>query len=181
MKGVLALAGAAALALIAKFTGLDFSSGSDVASAGSGDGSTAPPAEPGPVAVEAPEKKNSAKDESSAAKRDDTAEIQRLFRANRSDVIVEAEGEVVHLLPDDTRGSQHQLFLVQLTNDITLKLSHNIDLAPRVDALRKGDTIRFHGEYEWNAKGGVVHWTHRNTRGGSHEHGWLEHEGQRYW
>ena len=97
----------------------------------------------------------------------------------RSGVHVEAEGEVVHLLPDDTRGSQHQLFLCELSNGITLKISHNIDIAPYIP-LEKGDTVRFRGDYEYNDKGGVVHWTHRNTRGGSHPHGWILHEGKKY-
>ncbi|MEL6431008.1 MAG: DUF3465 domain-containing protein [Planctomycetota bacterium] len=202
LKGLLALVGAAVLALIAKFTGVDLSAltgGS--ADAGSTDVAEAP-AEPGGAAADpapsagsqpgAPPKSTPPASEEPAANlpgeparaksnRDDTNEIRKLFRANRSDVIVEAEGEVVHLLPDDTRGSQHQLFLVELTNGITLKLSHNIDLAPRIDALRKGDSIRFHGEYEWNAKGGVVHWTHKAKGNSSHEHGWIEHEGRRYW
>ncbi|MEM6674475.1 MAG: DUF3465 domain-containing protein [Planctomycetota bacterium] len=110
---------------------------------------------------------------------DDTEKIQRLFSGMRSDVIVEAAGEVVHILPTDNRGSRHQLFLVELSSGQTLKLSHNIDIAPTIP-LEEGDTVRFRGEYEWNQKGGVVHWTHRNTRGGSHPGGWIDHEGVRY-
>ena len=39
--------------------------------------------------------------------------------------------------------------------------------------------IEFYGEYEWNEKGGVVHWTHRDPRG-NHESGWLKHKGSTY-
>ncbi|MEM1449470.1 MAG: DUF3465 domain-containing protein [Planctomycetota bacterium] len=111
--------------------------------------------------------------------RDDTKKIRQLFSAMRSDVQVQAVGEVVHLLPDDDEGSRHQLFLCELSNGLTLKISHNIDIAPYIP-LETGDVVRFHGEYEWNEKGGVVHWTHRNTGGGDHDGGWIEHEGTRY-
>lgn len=167
MKGLLAAAGAALLALIAHFMGIDLTGGPTGAGSGGGAATQDPVgADPGPG-------------DAAAEPRDDTDEIQRLFRAMRSGVHVEAEGVVVHILPDDTDGDQHQLFLLDLRNDLTLKIAHNIDIAPRVP-LEKGDTVRFRGDYEYNEKGGVVHWTHRNTRGGSHPHGWLEHEGNRY-
>ena len=45
--------------------------------------------------------------------------------------------------------------------------------------LEPGATIRFNGEYEWNERGGVIHWTHFAPRG-DHAHGWLEYRGRRY-
>jgi len=92
---------------------------------------------------------------------------------------VSGEGVVIRLLPDDGNGSRHQRFILKLPSSRTILIAHNIDLAPRIDALRVGDSVRFYGEYEWNAKGGVVHWTHRDPRG-SHAAGWLEHQGRRY-
>lgn len=100
-------------------------------------------------------------------------------RTGRSDVLVEAAGVVHKVLPDDRDGSRHQRLLVRLPNDQTVLIAHNIDLAPRVEDLRRGDPIRFKGEYEWNEKGGVVHWTHRDPAG-RHPGGWLEHDGRRY-
>jgi len=114
-----------------------------------------------------------------SAPRDDTAKIHLLFSGMRSDIQVEAAGEVVKVLPDDTQGDRHQLFLCELSNGLTLKISHNTDIAPYIP-LDEGDVVRFHGEYAWNEKGGVVHWTHRNLRGGGHEGGWIELDGKRY-
>jgi len=106
-------------------------------------------------------------------------QIARAFENRQSDVQVGGSGVVVKILPDDTRGSQHQKFILRLSSGQTLLIAHNIDLAPRVGRLREGDTVEFFGEYEWNSKGGVVHWTHHDP-GGQHEEGWLKHDGEKY-
>lgn len=105
-------------------------------------------------------------------------EIRSLFEDGRSGVIVEATGRVRKTLPDDNEGSRHQRFIVELAPDLTVLVSHNIDLAPRVP-LEEGDTVGFKGEYEWNEQGGVVHWTHHDPRG-RHEDGWIRHRGSLY-
>lgn len=92
---------------------------------------------------------------------------------------VQGGGEVVHILPDGNDGSRHQRFIVRLDSGRTSLIAHNIDLAPRVASLRKGDKVFFNGEYEWNDKGGVIHWTHRDPRR-QHQAGWIEHKGKRY-
>ena len=83
------------------------------------------------------------------------------------------------MLRDDLKGSRHQRFLLRLSNDQTLLVAHNIDLAPRIDGLRVGDSVSFYGEYEWNDEGGVIHWTHHDPAG-RHADGWLRHEGRMY-
>lgn len=100
------------------------------------------------------------------------------FDARQSDVWVEDEGRVVAILADDLEGSRHQRFLVRLSEGTTILVSHNIDLAPRVP-LEKGDEVRVRGEYIWNEKGGLVHWTHRDPRG-RRQGGWITHRGRRY-
>lgn len=105
--------------------------------------------------------------------------ILEAYREQRGDVQVRGGGVVVKVLPDDTRGSQHQRFLLEIPSGLTLLVAHNIDLAPRIPGLREGDRVDFYGEYEWNDKGGVIHWTHHDP-GGRHVGGWLEHAGQRY-
>ena len=89
------------------------------------------------------------------------------------------EGTVIRVLSDDNDGGRHQRFILQLASGQTLLVAHNIDIAPRVPALAVGDTIAFHGVYEWNDEGGVIHWTHRDPDG-LHEAGWLQHVGATY-
>jgi len=101
------------------------------------------------------------------------------YRDHRSDLEVEGSAKVVRVLPDDRNGRRHQKFIVALSTGQTLLISHNIDLAPRIDGIRKGDRIEFRGEYEYNPSGGVIHWTHHDPRG-RHENGWLKHRGRIY-
>ena len=108
-----------------------------------------------------------------------SADIDRAFEARTSNVQVEGEGVVSKILKDDNEGSRHQRFILTLASGRTLLVAHNIDLAPRVDGLTDGDRVRFYGEYEWNSKGGVLHWTHHDPSG-RHVGGWLEHRGRRY-
>lgn len=105
------------------------------------------------------------------------AAIAAAFDARRSDVWVEAEGRVARKLADDNDGSRHQRFLVDLSNGLTILIAHNIDLAPYVP-LQQGDVVRFRGEYEWNDKGGVVHWTHHDPKG--RRGGWIRHGEKTY-
>jgi hypothetical protein len=101
------------------------------------------------------------------------------YNSRLSDVQVEGQGVVSRILPDDREGSRHQRFVLRLPNGRTLLVTHNIDLAPRINALREGDTVSFYGEYEWNEKGGLIHWTHHDPDG-RHVDGWLRHEGRVY-
>jgi len=105
--------------------------------------------------------------------------IARAFASGISNVQVEGEGTVFRVLPDDMNGSRHQRFILELASGQTLLLTHNIDIAPRIAALEVGDSIRFSGEYIWNAKGGLLHWTHHDPKG-RHVAGWLVHNGRTY-
>lgn len=105
--------------------------------------------------------------------------IAEAFRSGRSNVQLGGEGSVAKILPDDNQGSRHQKFLMKLESGHTLLISHNIDLAPRIDNLREGERIEFYGEYEWNKKGGVIHWTHHDPKG-EHPGGWLKYQGRVY-
>jgi hypothetical protein len=93
-------------------------------------------------------------------------------------VEVTCSARVLKMLPDDTRGLPHELFLLRLDNGTTVKVAHDTKLAPRVP-LQEGDLVTLRGEYIWNEKGGVIHWTHHSPNG-RHEGGWIEFNGQRY-
>ena len=110
---------------------------------------------------------------------DSDAVIADAFANHESNVQVSGEGVVTRLLPDDNSGSRHQRFIIRLASGQTLLVAHNIDLAPKISSLLKGDTVQFYGEYEWNERGGVLHWTHRDPQG-RHAAGWLQHEGRKY-
>ena len=86
---------------------------------------------------------------------------------------------MLKLLPDDLEGRRHQKFILKLTSGQTLLVAHNIDIADRIPSLQLGDEIAFYGEYEWNSKGGVIHWTHDDPQG-RHVAGWLKHKGRLY-
>ena len=107
------------------------------------------------------------------------AALKQAFENQQSDLQIRGSGTVIRLLPDDNHGSRHQKFIIKLSNKQTLLVSHNIDLAPRISNLSKGDFVEFYGEYEWNRKGGVIHWTHKDPRN-KHAHGWLKHQGRTY-
>jgi hypothetical protein len=97
----------------------------------------------------------------------------------RSGQQVQGKGIVVRLLSDDNEGSRHQRFILELSTGQTLLVAHNIDIAPRISSLQNGDRVSFNGEYEWNDKGGVIHWTHGDPQG-HHAAGWIEHGGTVY-
>ena len=122
-----------------------------------------------------PERRASA---STNSHRDDE-KIAQAFRTQTSGVTVESIGTVDKILADDNKGSRHQRFIVRLSTGQTLLIAHNIDVAARVPNLKVGDTVVFHGQYEWNPEGGAVHWTHHDPHG-SHPGGFIEHQGRRY-
>lgn len=133
------------------------------------------PAEP-PRVPDAGSTATAAAPENAGDARDAIAEA---YANRQGGVAVEGTGTVVKLLGDDSLGDRHQRFILRLPSGQTVLVAHNIDLAPRVEPLAVGDTVAFHGEYEWNDKGGVIHWTHRDPQG-QHASGWLKRGGQTF-
>ncbi len=107
------------------------------------------------------------------------AVISQAFADRAESLQVRGEGTVVRVLRDDNDGSRHQRFIVELASGHTVLVAHNIDLAPRVEGIARGDRVEFYGEYEWNPQGGVIHWTHHDPRG-RHVAGYVKHAGRTY-
>lgn len=105
--------------------------------------------------------------------------IEQAYAQHQSNIQVRGSGTIIRILSDDNSGSRHQRFILKLASGQTLLIAHNIDIAPRISGLAEGDRVDFCGEYEWNSKGGVIHWTHRDPNG-KHPGGWLKHRGKTY-
>jgi hypothetical protein len=105
--------------------------------------------------------------------------VRSADRHDDRDQIVDIIAVVDRILTDDSNGSAHQRFIIRTNTGATLLIAHNIDLAPRLEGLSTGDTVRVVGEYERNERGGVIHWTHRDPQG-RHAAGYIEWKGRRY-
>ena len=116
--------------------------------------------------------RSAASADSTPDRRADDDSLASAIEHRTSNVQVTGAGVVVRVLPDDNEGSRHQRFIVRVASDETVLIAHNIDLAPRIEDLRAGDRVEFSGEYEWNNKGGVIHWTHADPAG-RHVAGWV--------
>ena len=118
-------------------------------------------------------------DSASFIEQSDTSDsaLSIAFDEQKSGIQSQGNGIVIKILLDDNDGSRHQRFILKLNSGQTLLIAHNIELAPRLADLREGDIVAFNGVYEWNSKGGVIHWTHHDPSG-RHVPGWLKHKGQ---
>jgi hypothetical protein len=104
--------------------------------------------------------------------------VQSAYAARRSGVWMETGGRVTRVLPDDNEGSRHQRFILDVGDGHTVMVSHNIDLAERIP-VSIGATLSLRGRYEWNERGGVIHWTHHDPQG-QEQGGWISRSGTLY-
>jgi len=109
----------------------------------------------------------------------DAGNLEYAFNNQISNLQVEGEGIVAKVLRDDTEDIRHQRFILRISGEQTVLIAHNIDLAPRVENIKNGDKVKFFGEYEWNKKGGVIHWTHRDPNK-KHVNGWIRYQDRQY-
>lgn len=105
--------------------------------------------------------------------------LEKAFQSHQNNLSVTQQGKITRILADDLAGDRHQRCIVELASGQMLLIAHNIDVAPRVPGLTTGTPLIFHGVYEWNAQGGVIHWTHHDPDG-HHEAGWLIYQGKTY-
>jgi hypothetical protein len=109
---------------------------------------------------------------------DATGSVQAAYAAYQSNTWLETQGRISRVLRDDNDGSRHQKFILELDDGHTVMIAHNIDLAERIPA-REGLSVRVRGRYEWNDRGGVIHWTHHDPSG-QLKGGWIEVNQVRY-
>ncbi len=104
---------------------------------------------------------------------------RQAFEDRASGRMLRVAGRVVRTLADDRDGSRHQRFIIETDGGQTLLVAHNIDLAPRLEGLKAGESVSLYGEYEWNEQGGIMHWTHHDPAG-RHHAGYIEWQGRKY-
>jgi hypothetical protein len=111
------------------------------------------------------------------------AEIYAAWQQHRSPLEVTASGTVVKVLGIRSGPSgRHEGFLVHLSgneaHDITIRVEDNIDLTGPIP-LHSGDGVEIRGEYIFDPRGGIVHYTHRDPRG-RHPSGYVRVNGRTY-
>ncbi len=106
-------------------------------------------------------------------------DVERAISTHATDIQVTGEGNVLRILSDDRSGAPHQRIILRLSSGQTVLIQYNIEVAQRIDDLKVGDAVNFSGEYIWNDKGGLIHWTHHDPTG-RHADGWIKHNGRTY-
>jgi len=101
--------------------------------------------------------------------------LESLYKSKAYGILITIEAQVEKVLKDDTVGDRHQKMILRVGKN-TVLLAHNIDVATRVP-IKENDTIIVKGEYEWNQKGGVIHWTHKKN---NNSYGWIMHKNKKY-
>lgn len=105
--------------------------------------------------------------------------LRNYYEQRISGKMIKLSAKVIKLLADDLEAPRHQKFIIKVASDMTILVTHNIDLADRINSLKVGDNIQLYGQYEWNQRGGIVHWTHHDPKG-KRQAGWIQHQGKTY-
>jgi hypothetical protein len=105
-------------------------------------------------------------------------EVLNAQSAHMVNVPVTVSARILKILREDIEGTPHQKFLIILSNGSTVLIAHNIQMAPQVP-IQEGTFVTIHGDYIWNSKGGLIHWTHHSDAP-KHGDGWIDYNGRRY-
>ncbi len=105
------------------------------------------------------------------------------WRSGRSHVEVTVGGVVARMLGTRVgRSGSHEGFLLHLSGadgrGLTVRVEDNVDLTGPIP-LREGEPIEVRGEYIFDSRGGIVHYTHRDPRG-HHLSGYVLADGKFY-
>jgi hypothetical protein len=97
----------------------------------------------------------------------DNAQVCSAYGQGASDVEVIAQGTIVAMLGEsEGRSGEHEGFLLKLRKqcDMLLRIEVNTDITGPIP-LHPGETAIVKGQYETDATGGVIHWTHHDPEG----------------
>ena len=105
------------------------------------------------------------------------------WRAGRSHLEVTANGAVARILGErEGPSGEHLGFLLHLRGSagrgLTVRVEDNLDLSGPIP-LREGQAATVRGEYIYDSRGGLIHYTHRDPRG-RHEAGYVQVDGRIY-
>ena len=97
------------------------------------------------------------------------AAVYDAWRTGRSHFEVTVTGSVARLLGTRVgRSGAHEGFLLHLTGaegrGLTVRVEDNVDLTGPIPLI-EGESVDVRGEYVYDARGGIVHYTHRDPRG----------------
>lgn len=105
--------------------------------------------------------------------------LKHYYQNQISKKMIKISGITTKLLADDNIKPRHQKFIIEVSGGMSLLITHNIDLAPRINSLNQGDLVEIYGQYEWNDRGGLLHWTHHDPKG-KRAGGWIIHNNRKY-
>lgn len=111
----------------------------------------------------------------------DNGRVCALYASGAEKAEVLAQGTVVALMGTSNGPSgEHESFLLKLNHDcdLLLRIAVNTDITGPVP-LKAGETVEVKGEYDTDATGGVIHWTHHDPEG-RHINGYIIADGKTY-
>jgi Protein of unknown function (DUF3465) len=111
------------------------------------------------------------------------ADVYDAWREQRSYVEVTAQGSAARIFGIRKGPSgAHEGFLLHLRgaagHGLTVKVEDNIDITGPVP-LQAGDDVELRGEYIYDPRGGIIHYTHHDPRG-AHPPGYIRVRGRTY-
>jgi hypothetical protein len=105
--------------------------------------------------------------------------VQAVESNQRTKYVSGSGMKVIELMPDDTQGSPHQKFRVQLSNGRSIMIISNLDMCVHVP-VQVGDSVGAGGEFIPTGKAsGLLHWVHRDPKK-QRPDGYIELNGQVY-
>lgn len=114
---------------------------------------------------------------------DGNGAVYDAWRSQQSRVEVTANGVVARDLGTRVgRSGAHEGFLLHLSGasgrGLTVRVEANVDFTGPLP-VAAGEPVVVRGEYEFDSRGGVIHWTHHDPRG-RHPDGYIEIQNKRY-